>query len=92
MLGSGSQSTITVTNTGNAPLRVSSAAVNGAQFGNFSIVSDTCTGVSVAAGQSCTVTVQFRPVTLGSQSATLVFTDNGFVGTQSIMLSGNGAF
>ncbi|MBK8814285.1 MAG: choice-of-anchor D domain-containing protein [Methylococcaceae bacterium] len=53
--------------------------------------SGTCTTVSV--GQSCPITIKFRPTTGGSQTATLTFTDNsnGVAGsTQSVILEGNG--
>ena len=41
--------------------------------GAFSLVTDGCTGVSLPAGSSCTVDVQFAPLTVGAASGLLVF-------------------
>jgi hypothetical protein len=59
---------VILTNTG-----TSAAAVGQLQLsaGGFSIVSDQCSGKTLAAGASCTVTVQFSPQQVGSQSAQL---------------------
>jgi hypothetical protein len=49
---------VTVTNTGGQSAQVLSVSTNN---GIFSLPSDTCSGTSLAPGQSCMVTVQFCP-------------------------------
>lgn len=81
---------ITVTNTGNATLTVSSAALGGSNPGDF-MEFNGCS--SVAAGDSCELVVFFMPTATGARSATVVFTDNAngvTNATQTITLSGTG--
>jgi hypothetical protein len=79
--------TVTLTNTGNAPLLVTGIAAS-ANFG----VTTTC-GASLAAGGSCNMSVTFPPTAVGSLYGTLTVTDNsnGTVGsTQTVALQGTG--
>jgi hypothetical protein len=83
---SGSQP-VTLSNTGNAPLTITSLAIS-ANFGE----TNNCGG-SVAAGGSCTINVTFSPAATGPLTGTLSITDNnqGAAGsTQSVALSGTG--
>lgn len=74
-------SSVVVTNTGEGHLQISGVV---AQDGDphpsdphdFGIVSDGCTGASLAAGQSCTVEVVFHPVVPGTRVGALQFADN----------------
>jgi hypothetical protein len=71
-------STVTVTNTGGADLRVSSLAVGGTNYKSFRLGLETCTSAPIAAGNSCTVNVRFTPRNLGTRVATvLVRSDAG---------------
>ena len=81
--------TVTLSNTGNAPLTVTSATFSGPFALNTAAGSDTCSGKSIAAGGSCTVSVVFKPTATGAASGTLSFADNA--GTQTVALSGSGA-
>jgi hypothetical protein len=73
--------TVVVTNTGEGHLQISGVV---AQDGDphpgdphdFGIVSDGCTGASLAGGQSCTVDVVFHPVAPGTRVGALQFADN----------------
>lgn len=58
---SSAPSSVTVTNSGNAPLTISSVLLGGNNPGDFSAPSTNCIGASVAAGNSCTVTESSRP-------------------------------
>ncbi len=84
----GATQTATVSNTGNAPLTVSSTALSGANAGDFSIASNTCG--TVAAGSSCAIGVTFKPVLAGARSATLTITDNAGGSPHSASLTGTG--
>ena len=82
----------TLTNTGTVSLSVSSIAITGANATEFA-QTNTC-GVlpaTLAAGATgtCTISVTFKPATIGSKTATLTVVDAA--GTQTIALSGLGA-
>ncbi|MGC1107643.1 MAG: SBBP repeat-containing protein [Candidatus Acidiferrales bacterium] len=79
---------ITLTNTGNVALTITSIAVTGTNSGEFS-QSNTC-GTSVAASANCTITVTFNPTATGAASASLVINDNASNSPQSVALTGTG--
>ena len=61
--GASTSKAFTLKNSGKAPTGALSVARTGSSA--FSISADACSGVSLAAGQSCTVTVAYRPPTSG---------------------------
>ncbi|MGO8731190.1 MAG: beta strand repeat-containing protein [Terriglobia bacterium] len=75
---------VTLTNTGNAPLSVSSIVASG-DFAQ----SNNC-GSSLAASGSCTISVTFTPTAAGAASGSLSFTDNAPNSPQKVELSGTG--
>jgi hypothetical protein len=79
-----SPQTVTLTNTGNALLSISSIKVSGV----FS-QTNTC-GSSVAAGASCSIAVTFKPIAAGPATGTLTVTDNATPATQTVSLTGTG--
>ena len=90
--------TVTLTNGGQQPLVLTGVAIVGANAAEFvrpaAAAGGSCTATStLSAGQSCTVSVAFRPTVAGSRSATLRFSDNnnGVAGSvQDVALSGTG--
>lgn len=83
--------TVTLTNTGNIALAVSSIALTGTNSGDFA-ETNTC-GTSVAAGASCSFSVTFTPQAIGVRSASIAITDNNANtpgSIQTIKLSGTG--
>ena len=82
--------TITITNTGNAPLIVSSVSLGGANPGDFWLGNDVCSGFAVAPGASCTVAVSFEPLRIGARTATVNIVHNAGSGSSSVSLSGTG--
>jgi hypothetical protein len=78
--------TVTLTNSGNATLTVSSIVT----AGNFS-QTNTC-GAAVAGGASCTISVIFTPLIQGRQQGTVVISDNALIEPQTIYLSGTGTY
>lgn len=79
----------TVTNKGSSSLTSISAAITGANAGDFSFTT-TC-GATLGPGASCSYSVTFKPTTNGAESGTLNIKDNeepnpGF----AVLLSGNG--
>ena len=79
--------TVTLSNTGTAPLGVNSIALNGANANQFSITSNTC-GASLATSATCTINVAFKPTTAGVQAATLAVSVAAPATSQSVALSG----
>ena len=79
---------VTLTNTGNASLSISSIAIGGADPNDFS-QTNTC-GASVAAGAKCTLSVSFAPTAMGSRIASLTLTDNATGSPQTVSLNGTG--
>jgi len=80
--------TVTLRNTGNAALSITSLAVNGTNSSNFA-QSNTC-GTSLAAFSDCTIRVTFTPSASGSLKASLSITDNARGSPQTVSLSGKG--
>jgi hypothetical protein len=84
------EQTVTVANTGNAPLFINSAAVRGANPLDFTETHDGCSGLTLAAAASCTVGVTFKPVQAGTRSATLIVTDNAPASPHTAAITGTG--
>jgi subtilisin family serine protease len=81
---SSSAQAVTLSNTGNAALTISSLVM----AGDFS-QSNNC-GTSLAAGGSCTVNVTFTPTARGSRSGSLVLNSNTTGAQPKVNLSGTG--
>src|SRR6266576_2655253 len=80
-----SAQTITLTNSGNATLNISSIAANL----DYHISTNTC-GATLAAGANCSVSVTFRPTAKGARKVTLTFNDKAPNTPQTVALSGTG--
>ena len=80
--------TVTVTNTGSAGLFINSAAVPNTL--DFTEVSDGCSGLTLAPGTSCSVSIVFSPSQAGTRTASFVVTDNAANSPQSVPLTGTG--
>ena len=79
---------VTVTNTSNAAVPITSITLTGINYGQFSKTT-TC-GASVAVGTSCVISVTFKPTTTGAMNATLNVNADGGDGKQMVALSGTG--
>jgi len=80
--------TLTLANSGNAPLNIASIEVGGTDPGDFAETNN-C-GSSLAAAANCTISVTFKPMAAGSRMATVVVTDNSAGSTQTATLTGTG--
>jgi hypothetical protein len=80
----------TVTNSGGTPVGPLSAIVEGGDADSFALSDDACTGAFLQAGQSCAMTVRFKPITAGTKNALLTVTGNN-VKLPSATLSGTGS-
>ncbi len=84
---------VVLTNTGMGTLSISTAAISGANAGNFAMSTDTCSGATLTYNGTCTINLTLTPSATGSLSATLTFTDNNNAvknSTQPVSLSGTG--
>ena len=79
--------TITVTNTGSAPLVITSVAVTGTNASSYS-EADTCQTGAVAVSATCTITVTFKPTTFGTLTGSISITDNATGSPQTVGLTG----
>src|ERR671937_167352 len=79
---------INVTNTGTAGLFINSAAVPNTL--DFTVVGDGCSGLTLAVGTSCTMSIAFNPQNVGTRTAALVVTDNAPNSPQRASLTGTG--
>jgi hypothetical protein len=93
--------TLTVTNTGNAPLTFSSIQMTGADAADFSVTENDCLNSAgpfqppavanlLAEGISCSIYVSFNPRAPGSRQAALTFSGDQTHSPQSIPVLGNG--
>src|SRR3954451_10233961 len=78
--------TVTATNTSGASFLVNSAAVHSL---DFTVVDDQCSGLTIANGASCAVSITFSPTTTGTRTASYVFTHNNV--DSNVPLTGSGA-
>src|SRR5919198_892415 len=79
---------VTVANTGNASLFINSAAVPNTL--DFTEVGDHCSGLTLAAGASCSVSITFSPTATGTRSAAFTLTDNAANSPQTVPITGTG--
>jgi sugar lactone lactonase YvrE len=81
--------TLTLSNTGTAPLAVSSITLGGGNPTAFTQTANTC-GATVSAGTSCTISYTFAPATAASDTATVSVSDNAAGSPQTATLTGTG--
>ena len=79
---------VSMTNTGTAPLSISSISVTGLNASQF-VFGNSC-GASLAVGTTCFIHGHFQPTLSGFFNATVTITDNAGDSPESIALSGTG--
>jgi hypothetical protein len=82
--------TVTVTNTGTAPLFFNAESQGGNNSLDFTDTNSQCVGISVPPGGSCALTLGFKPTATGTRTGTLQLFDNAPTSPQIINLSGTG--
>ncbi len=78
------QQTVTLTNSGQTPLAITSIFTDG-DFAE----TNSC-GASLAGGASCEIDVTFTPTATGSRTGSLTLMDSAYGSTQNMQLSGEG--
>ncbi|MCZ6725984.1 MAG: choice-of-anchor D domain-containing protein, partial [Acidobacteria bacterium] len=82
--------TVEISNVGRRPLEIRGVRVGGAAGDDYGIVDDGCTGASLTAEQSCSITLLFRPQASGGSVAGLEISSNAPGEPLGIPLSGTG--
>ena len=89
--------TVTLANTGTAPLSITSIAKAGADAAHFNLLTSPAGGFTCAAGasslpagESCTFGVSFTPTTTGAKSAIIAVTSDAPGSPHSVSLNGTG--
>lgn len=88
IMGATSSRTLQVVNSGTAGSVTT--AITGTNTGDFAVTANTCGG-TIAAGVTCSVTVQFGPTTLGARTASLVMSGSGFSSSATLNGTANQA-
>jgi urease beta subunit len=78
------------TNDGPDPVDVSGVSIGGEDPSDFTVTVDYCTGVTLAASESCELRVGFAPVIRGALSAELDVSHTGDGGLATAALTGKG--
>jgi hypothetical protein len=82
---------VTLTNSGNAPLSISSIAVGGSNPGDFAQTNNCPASPStLGAGSSCTISVTFAPGAAGTRTGIVQIIDNAADSPESVTLTGTG--
>lgn len=83
--------TVTLTNSGTAPLTITSIASGGTNAADFATTSACPLSPStLAAGANCAISVTFTPAASGARSASVSITDNATGSPHTVTLSGTG--
>jgi hypothetical protein len=82
---------VTISNFGNTKVPLGSAAIAGPAQADYSITSDTCSGITLAVQGNCKISVAFNPGAGGDRSAMLTLPDTTPGGARRLVLTGTGA-
>jgi subtilase family serine protease len=80
---------VTVKNTGTGALTLGATSFTGTNISSFLKSATTCT-TALAVGASCTISVEFKPVSAGALTAALSIPDNATGTPQKVTLTGTG--
>jgi hypothetical protein len=72
-----SAQSLTISNAGTGDLILGTLSLEGAHASQFRVLSETCSGRTLASGAGCTVQAQFQPDSLGARSCVLSIHSNG---------------
>ena len=99
--GASANRTLTISNTGNLPLKVylttigrlnpvcGSDPCSPSDASAFFVIDDRCVGNTVSVDGNCTITVEYAPTSAISYAGALMLTTNSQYGALTILLSGN---
>jgi hypothetical protein len=79
---------ITISNGGTGSVLITNVTITGANAADFTLVSTTCINASLTSVGTCTATVRFNPLAIGSRTANLTVTDNAAGSQHLVVLRG----
>jgi hypothetical protein len=82
--------TVTVTDTGTAPVFFNADSPRGDAVLDFRALEDNCVGTQISPGGSCTITITFTPTADGVRSSTFALVDNAVGSPHVIPVTGTG--
>lgn len=82
---------VAVKSTGTANLFINGLSRSGVAQLDYTVVSDGCSGMTLAPGTSCTLAITFTPSADGTRTMTLNVLDNAANSPQALTLTGTGA-
>ena len=85
----GPSQTIALKNTGDLPLNVAAAVIDGPNAAEFTVTKNGCT-VAVTPGGSCDVAIRFAPTATGTRNASLALTTDAPGRFTAVPLTGDG--
>jgi hypothetical protein len=81
---------VTFTNDGDVPNTLGTASITGAAAAEFAIVTDTCSGATIAVGASCSIAAEFTPAARAHRFAALAIPDSTPKQGRNVRLAGAG--
>lgn len=81
---------ITISNGGTGSVLITNVTITGANAADYTLVSTTCINASLTSVGTCTATVRFNPLAVGSRTANLTVTDNAAGSQHLVVLRGTG--
>ena len=85
--GTSTPMNVTVTNAGTAALHITSAVLGGANANEFALADPTCS-TAIPANGSCTIVLNFTPLSVSAHTATVTLTDDAPGSPQVINITG----
>ncbi|HXJ91995.1 MAG TPA: SBBP repeat-containing protein [Terriglobia bacterium] len=82
---------VVVTNTGDTAVSITSVSISGTNATSFTLSSKSPCAPSLGVGSTCTIAINFKPLTAGSLSASLSIASSVSGSPQSVALAGLGA-
>jgi hypothetical protein len=82
---------VTCTNSGTAPLRITAVTVSGENAGDFIKAEDNCGTATVAPRESCSIVISFGPQGRDTRNGILTINDNAGGSPHKVPLTGGGA-
>jgi hypothetical protein len=89
-LGRNAVQSVTLTNTGAAPLKIGATSFNDDQFNEFRVDKNGCQAMDLSQGDRCTIRVIYTPQGSGERRATLIIADNTPARRMNLALNGFG--
>src|SRR5215510_8006545 len=89
-LGRNAVQSVTLTNTGAAPLKIGATSFNDDQFKEFRIEQNGCQARALSQGDQCKIRVIYTPQGSGERLATLIISDNTPAHRMNVALNGFG--